>query len=179
MLNFLLAFWPIAYKILQIRSLWEHVPTINFFFFLFSIKGFMNFQQAFYSCRIYLRSLSISPVVVQKHLKGLSMTFFPPLLDLCKRWHILHKLLASCPAEERDEAPATSPLISVRRREREIFCPEEQVSSIDMLLWIAVQRHAGRSPVNNQKESGKVSSSDKWKFHLRSEQPGKKLKICI
>lgn len=143
--------------------------------FFFSIKGFMSFQQVFYSYRIYLRSLSVSPVVVQKHLKGLWMTFFPPLLDLCKRWHILHKLLASCPAQERDEAPATSPPISVWRRQREIFHPEEhELSCIECYWMAALGRHRGRCPI-----SGKVSSSDKREFHLKSEQHGKTLKICI
>lgn len=180
MLNSLLAFWPITYKIQQVCSFQEHVPNISFFF-LFSIKGFVSFQQAFYSYRIYLRSLSVSPVVVQKHLKGLWMTFSPPLLDLCKRWYILHKWLASCPAQERDEAPATFPPVSVRRREREIFYPEEhELSCTDMLLLVAaVGRHAERSPMNNQEEPGKVSSSDKREFHLKSEPYKKTSKICI
>lgn len=46
------------------------------------------------------------------------MTFFPPLLDPFKRWNILHEWLASCLAQWRDEAPATFPPTSIRKREK-------------------------------------------------------------
>lgn len=170
MLNFLSAFWPISYKILQLYSFWENVPNITYLFIYFLLKISWAFSKHFILIEFIWDPCLLVQWWSKKHLKGLSMTSFPALLDLCKRWDILHKLLASCPMQESGEAPATSPPSSVRRREREIFYPEEhELSCIDMLLWMAaVGRHKGRSPMNNQKESGKVPSSDKKVYHLKN-----------